>query len=59
MVSSISIRFFESEINESSFELERDIANDIRGLRDSIHLSLNFIKLQNSDQIALNEIENM
>ena len=36
-------------------KLERDIASDIWGLRGIIQLLLNFIKLYNSDPIALNE----
>ena len=36
-------------------KLERDIASDIWGLHEIIQLLLNFIKLYNSDLIALNK----
>ena len=38
-----------------TWKLERDIASNIRGLCGIIQLLLNFIKLKNSDPIALNE----
>ena len=40
-------------------KLYRDIASDIQGLRGIIQLLPNFIKLQNSDPIALNKFVNM
>ena len=40
-------------------KLERDIASDIRGLREIIRLLQNFILLFSSDPIALNEFEGL